>query len=71
MKFGCNITTVYFFPDCDEAVTWVLGPTRLLIDMDTMMYFRMLEDEDGNPIQGNFRETQDLGDRTIYQVTQG
>lgn len=62
------VSNSLLFSDCEEVVTWVLGQRRIPIDAETLMNFRMLVDKDGNPLQDNFREIQDLGDRTIYKV---
>ena len=58
-----------FFSDCNEAVTWVLAETPLKIDTQVLDNLRKLLDKDGNILQDNFREVQDLGDRSVYRVT--
>ena len=59
----------FSFSDCNEAVTWVLAETPLKIDTQVLDNLRKLEDKDGNILQDNFREVQDLGDRSVYRVT--
>jgi len=58
--------------ECDEAVTWIVAVGNddnqdgsIAIAADTLTQFRKLKDEHGNPIAGNVRPTQPIGERSV------
>ena len=55
-------------PDCDEIVQWFVLKHTINVPAAYLKDLRKIEkDKDGNRLTFNFRDTQDLADRTIYK----
>lgn len=55
-------------PDCNEIVQWFLLKDTIGVPASYLASLRTVRDKDGNPIRFNFRKTQPLNGRTVYQV---
>lgn len=55
-------------PDCNEVVQWFLVKQTIGVPANYLANLRTVRDKGGNLIDFNFRKTQALNGRTVYQV---
>ena len=53
---------------CNEVVTWIVGKNTLKVTSNDLAWLRRLETDEGEPLDKNYRATQDLNGRTVYCV---
>ena len=51
---------------CDEAVNWIVFKNPLVVNTYQITGLQFIEDESGERVMNNFRETQEVNDRPIY-----
>ena len=56
------------FLGCNEVVNWVVAKTSLKVTSYDLSKLRNLKSDDGVPIKRNYRDLQNLGQRTVYDV---
>jgi carbonic anhydrase len=62
--YGGSLTT----PNCNEVVQWFLAKEEIGVPADYLANLRTVRDTTGNPINFNFRNTQALHGRHVYEV---
>ena len=56
------------FLGCNEAVNWVIAKTPLKVTPKDLSVLRLLKTDSGEHILRNYRDLQDLGNRTVLDV---
>ena len=57
-------------PLCNETVQWFVMKERITVPGSFLEKLREVQDSDGEPLEFNFRDAQDLGDRTVMTASQ-
>ena len=55
-------------PDCNEVVQWLLAREEIVVPANYLANLRTVRDKTGNLINFNYRNTQALNGRTVYEV---
>ena len=56
------------FLGCNEAVNWVIAKRPLKVTPKDLSVLRQLKTDNGEPILRNYRDPQDLGTRSVFDV---
>ena len=68
LNHRCDARFEIYLLGCNEGVNWVIAKTPLKVTPRDLSVLRLLTTDNGEPILRNYRDPQDLGHRTVFDV---